>query len=96
MKKNFLKYLAIIAILNAVFFIILIFTAWDDGSPEGSDRINRLASFILSYVLGFPTGFLFGKDFDMRLLLLIPINVIIQYFGYQGIKKLFNKQRHNK
>ena len=96
MKKTFLRYLILVVILNAAFFLVLIFTAWDDGNPEGADPLNRLALFVLSYVLGFPTGLLFERGFDMRLFLLIPVNVIIQYFGYQGIKKLLNQKRNSK
>jgi len=95
MKKFFLKYLLLAVILNAAFFVILIFTAWDDGNSEGNHPLNNLASFMLNYILGFPTGFFFGKGFDMRLFLLIPINTVVQYFGYHSLKKLLYKNKEN-
>ncbi|KYG81556.1 hypothetical protein EV198_1754 [Roseivirga ehrenbergii] len=83
MKKAFIKYLLLIVLLNGVAFTVLLFTAWDDGNPEGVNPVNNGMIFILKYVLGAPTGFFFKGDFDMILLLLIPVNSTLQFFGYR-------------
>lgn len=89
--KGYLRYISATVGIQLFLTFILILTVFDDG-PNDIFTLNNILAFILKYLFGFPLGFLFEAEYDLRLLLWSPLNSAIQYFGYKWIRSRINQK----